>query len=222
MIISFIFYKIFKMMKFIYFPVILLCLFLQSCLKDNCDATYTYVAYEPVYKDLDRIKEEIVFVDKRAMENPGKFYYYGDYILISERDEGVHVIDNSDITDPIKLGFIVIEGNQDISLRDNILYADTRYNIVILDIGDLKDPKVVNCIDNVKNVYWDLSRPGLVVVDFVETQKTQTVSCDNFRGDFFVDGGILWLESQRGGAFNTLNASNNSAGFDTQFGAGSP
>ena len=195
---------------------------LSSCVNDECLTTYTYMAYEPVYVGADEIKDDIRFVDERSLENPGKFYYYGNFVLISERDAGVHIIDNSDRSNPKKLGFIAIEGNQDIALKDEFLYADTRYNIVVLDISDLENPEVVSCINDVKNVYQDFARPASFITDFVLTEQTRTFNCDDFQGNQFWDQDVLWVEANRGLVdFPTASLPNSSFGSDVAFGAGS-
>ena len=197
-------------------------LFQSSCVSDECETTYTYMAYEPVYLELDDLKEDIDYVDQRVLENPGKFYYYGNFVLISERDEGVHIIDNSDKTNPEKIGFIKIQGNQDIALRENYLYADTRYNIVVVDIGDLENPEVVHCINDVKNIYQDLAFPGRVAVDFVLTEQTQTFDCEQFQGNQFWSQDLLWVQANRGlGDVLQLDAPALSSGSEVSFGAGS-
>ncbi len=166
-------------------------LLLQSCTQEECTTTYTYVTYEPVYKTADEINADIVFVEDRLLENPGKFYYYRDMILINEKGAGVHIVDNSDITAPKKIGFIAIEGNEDISLSDHYIYADTWQNIIVIDIEDIRNPTVVNVINGVKDGVWEVDR-GVFLVDYQETEKVESFSCDEYPGDvFFWNGNVL-------------------------------
>ena len=62
----------------------------SSCLKDECDATRTYVRYDPVYLQAAQLRKAIEMTEPRALENPGKIYYYQDFLLINELNEGIH------------------------------------------------------------------------------------------------------------------------------------
>jgi len=44
--------------------------------------------------------------------------------LINERFRGIHVVDNTDPKNPIKLNFIQIPGNTDFTIRSGYLYAN--------------------------------------------------------------------------------------------------
>ncbi len=169
-------------------------LFLSSCTSEECETTYTYKVYEPVYRTADEIGAEIVFVEDRTLENPGKFFYYRDMILINERDNGVHIIDNSDLQNPKKLGFIAIEGNQDISLSGNYIYADTWQNIIVIDIEDIREPEVVNVINGVKDNVWVVD-DGRFLVDYQEVDKTESFSCDDNPEVFFWNNNQLFVDA---------------------------
>ena len=133
-------------------------------------------------------------MEDRALENPGKFYYLNNLILINERGAGVHIIDNSDITDPQKLGFIAIEGNEDISLSGHFIYADTWQNIIVIDIENYREPKVVNVINGVKDEIWPVD-DGLFIVDYQEVARTEQVPCEDFDDIFFFTDNRLWIEN---------------------------
>ena len=89
----------------------------------------------------------VLFVDLLANDS------YGDYIFINDKYEGIHVIDNSNPNQPVKVAFIQIPGNVDISVKDNFLYADSLMDLVILDISDLDNITIVNRLENVLQDY---------------------------------------------------------------------
>lgn len=169
-------------------------LFFQACTNEECETSYTYKVYEPVYKTAEEIGADIVFVEDRILENPGKFFYYRDMILINEKDNGVHIIDNSDIQNPTKLGFIAIEGNQDISLSGQYIYADTWQNIIVIDIEDIKEPEVVNVINGVKDEIW-FTGDDRFVVDIQEVERTETFNCDDNPEVFFWNNNELFVDA---------------------------
>jgi hypothetical protein len=149
---------------------------LQSCGED-CQQIVTYTAYVPVYKSSEELLPKVSYIAQRELKKPGKIYYYGNYILINEQNEGVHIIDNSNLKAPIKIGFISIEGNIDIALRDNYIYADDFYNLLVIDISTITDPKIVSHIPNLKDeVYFDDVRQAFLV-DYEMLEEKTEVAC---------------------------------------------
>ena len=86
----------------------------------------------------------------------GKIYTYNEYIFVNDRYQGIHVIDNSNPQQPVKIAFIKIPGNVDISVKDDYLYADSLMDLVVLDISDINNIVQINRLENVlyNNVFW--------------------------------------------------------------------
>ncbi|NJN77621.1 MAG: hypothetical protein HC803_04250 [Saprospiraceae bacterium] len=68
--------------------------------------------------------------------------------FVSERGEGIHVINNIDPTNPQSVKFIKIPGAMDIAIKGNILYADNYRDLVALDISDLENIRLTKRIPN--------------------------------------------------------------------------
>ena len=149
-----------------------------SC-DQGCEESYTFDAYVPVYKSAEELNPEVSYEGQRSLENPGKIYYYGNYILINEQLQGVHVIDNSDLSNPQKIGFINIEGNIDIALKGDYIYADDYYNLVVIDISNIESPTISHTIPNIRDeAYFDEERQAFIV-DFDHLTTEVAVSCDD-------------------------------------------
>ncbi len=82
---------------------------------------YNY-ALKPVY--VQEYESKIVVQPKRDLNNPGKIYRYGNYLLINELNQGIHVIDNTDPANPENLAFIRILKNTDMAIQYGKLYVD--------------------------------------------------------------------------------------------------
>src|SRR5512139_3650253 len=80
--------------------------FLQGCLKDKM--THTYTILRPIYQTKEAVKANIKSNLPKTIESPGKIFVYGNYVFLNEPDKGVHVIDNSNPTNPVKKAFIDI------------------------------------------------------------------------------------------------------------------
>ena len=82
------------------FLLLALILGLPACTKDTCEVTYTYTAYDPIYKNLSEIRVPLKTLPARILDNPGKIYIHGNYLFVNELKEGIHVIDNSNPSSP--------------------------------------------------------------------------------------------------------------------------
>ncbi|MCO5251085.1 MAG: hypothetical protein M9949_06645 [Candidatus Kapabacteria bacterium] len=122
--------------------------FIGSCCTTEV-VEYPTQIWVPVYKNLDEIRNGVKAGTARALKNPGKIYFYGKYILVNERNEGIHVIDNTNPRMPKNLSFIEIPGNGDMAVRNNILFANSYIDLVALDISNPSSPTVVKRIEGI-------------------------------------------------------------------------
>lgn len=110
--------------------------FLMCCIACTPDPVPAFdlgevVGMKPIYEsDLIIAKES-----NRPLVNPGKILSYGPILLVSERDLGVHVYDNSDPANPSKLFFISIPENNDLTVKDGLLLVDNGPDMVSLEIS---------------------------------------------------------------------------------------
>ncbi|MFK7799792.1 MAG: LVIVD repeat-containing protein [Aureispira sp.] len=155
-----------------------LLLFSISCTKDNCKRTITHIKYEPVYKTLNEIRVAPAVEGPRDLKDPGKIYLYGTTLLINERSEGVHIVDNSNPASPIRTAFIKIPGNVDIAMRGNTLYADNYIDLLAIDIADLQNIRLTKRVENAFPAYGNDPQRGLLV-DYDEVEVTETVDCND-------------------------------------------
>ena len=108
-----------------------------------------FVANSPIYMSYKTLRESVKQMDARALENPGKIYFKDNYIFVVEKMSGIHIINNSDPSNPENLTFIEIPGNVDIAIKDAVLYADSYIDMVAIDISDLSDIKEVNRLEEI-------------------------------------------------------------------------
>jgi hypothetical protein len=97
----------------------------------------------------DELRTSVAPEQPETLENPGKLYFKDDHIFINEHEKGVHVFDNSDPSDPRNVTFINIPGNVDISIKGDILYADSYVDLVAIDISNLEDIKEIDRMEDV-------------------------------------------------------------------------
>ena len=129
-----------------------------SC-EDEVSTTVTYEAYEPIYMSRAELEASVNVSEAKPLEQLGKIYSMGQYIYINEPGKGVHVVDNLDPLNPVNVSFIAIPGNYDISILNNLLYADNATDLVVLDISDVQNPRLV---ERVANVFNEVYPEGLI------------------------------------------------------------
>jgi hypothetical protein len=123
--------------------------FMVACQHDEVSVVE---GYKPLY-----ISKDKAFVissqPPKSLINPGKIYMYGSLIFINERGRGVHVIDNSQPSNPLATHFIQIPGNFDIAIRQNYMYADNYTDLVTIDIHNLSNVSVVHRLGNLYDIH---------------------------------------------------------------------
>lgn len=151
---------------------------LSSCLKDACEVTRTFHIWNAIYVQADEFRVPIVTESAKALENPGKIYFYKNYVLVNELREGVHIIDNSNPENPQNIAFIKIPGNVDIAVKENILYADNYADLLSIDLSNPTDPQMVSRCENVFPLEGFVQGLGYLS-HFEETTEVVEVDCDD-------------------------------------------
>jgi hypothetical protein len=163
----------------------------QSCTKDTCTREMTYTKYTPIFMSRADMRQDAVSEGSRTLENPGKIYFYNNFIFINELREGIHIVDNTDPQSPQNVGFIAIKGNVDMAVKDNILYADNFMDLLAIDISN---PLSVRQLGREQDVFpilgEDLS--GNVLAYYETEVVTEIVDCSSWRGGmWFLEGDAL-------------------------------
>jgi len=151
---------------------------LSGCVKDGYKHTYT--VFIPVYKTLSQQRSLIGNKAPTSLQNTGKIYVKDNWIFINEKDKGIHVIDNSNPSQPKNIAFWNIPGNRDLAVEGNTLYADLYCDIVAIDISDPNHISVDKFLTNVDPsrlyFYTNTTNPDSinVVTDWIAKDTTVT------------------------------------------------
>jgi len=117
----------------------------MACDNNEDDSDYAeYQVARPIIMSKADFAASVEVVPPQPIDESGKVYAYDDYIFINDKSKGVHVINNANPAQPIRIAFIEIPGNVDISVKDNYLYADSLSDLVVLDISDINNIQQVN------------------------------------------------------------------------------
>ena len=132
-------------MKHLLFLFSLIGITLISC-EDRC--LQTYVANVPIYMSYDELRSSFEVITGASMVKPGKICFYGSHMFINEYQKGIHVVDLSDPTDPELKAFIEVPGNVDMAIRNDLLYADSYVDLLVIDISDPEQPTLTKRVED--------------------------------------------------------------------------
>ena len=121
--------------------------FLMGCIqRDDYNAVPEVIdGFKPVYvKDTTNFVDSVYLTPPRVLNNPGKIYLYKQYLIVNEFGKGAHIFDNSNPQIPKAIAFINIPLNYDISIKNNVMYADAYLGLVVIDISML--PSSINIL----------------------------------------------------------------------------
>lgn len=179
---------------------VLLSMVFNGCLKDTCQNTTTYTQWTPVYKTDAEMRETPQYQAARTLKNPGKIYFYQQYMLINEEKEGIHVIDNSNVQAPQNKGFIRIVGNVDIAVKGDILYADSYTDLLAINIANVLQPQLTKRTEGVFiSKFWRDPQRGWLV-DYKAEKITKDIDCNDPRlngGGWFAQKEVLFSSDSK-------------------------
>ncbi|MBO3269229.1 hypothetical protein [Hymenobacter defluvii] len=112
--------------------------------------------YKPLLMPRIQLEQAVAVLPPQNMHNTGKIYLRDPYILINERYEGVHIINNQDPANPQLVAFLRIPGNVDVAMKGNMLYADSGPDLLTFDMSNMQAARLVN---RVKDAVPELPMP---------------------------------------------------------------
>jgi len=192
------------MKKLLLFPLLSIFIFLSSC-EEEKELNLANVAV-PVTQSIAEFRASVKVQEAKAIKESGKIYTWNDYIFINDKNEGIHIIDNSDPFNPENIKFLKIPRNMDIAIKDKKLYADNGMDLVVFDIADIDNIFETGRVQDVFPNYYTTAPEGVNYVDFesfdpssevivgylIEKRKIEYAETNGDGGPFFesaADGG---------------------------------
>ena len=184
-------------------------LFLSSCIKDKCSETRTLYEYTPIFVKKEEFRNTPVQnASTRTLQQPGKIYFYNNFIFINELRKGIHVIDNSNPSQPNPVTFIEIPGNVDMAVSNGILYADSYTDLLSISITNPGQIQVLNRQLDVFPLLGEGTDGTLAYYEKSDNVMQIDCSDPDFGNPFFNRGGGIWASEL---AFDS-NASGSGSG----------
>ena len=189
-------------------PVVVIALLvLGGCVKENCQNIIKTKIYIPLYQGMSEVRAASEqTLPGREIEQTGKIYVKGKYILVSEPSKGIHIIDNSDPKNPRNIAFVNVMGNVDMAVQGNILYADNYRDLMLFDISDMSNVRFVKRFENVLGYSADnqgrwmgisSANGDSLLIGYEERDTSYVCPCSNPRREEFVvyDSQVLYYSA---------------------------
>ena len=137
-----------------------------------------------------------------SIVNTGKLYIRDKWIFLNEVNKGIHVIDNSNPSSPVKTSFIAIPGNVDMYIKGNTLYADLYCDLAAINITD---PKHISVSKYLTNTFPDKSNSASTNADSINIEtgwasRDTTIDCGAYTNSC-INCGIYYSASSMANSF---------------------
>ena len=132
-----------------FFPFVYLLLLALVACEEKVTQTVTYTINEPVVMDAEVFRSSVkISSATHQLTGYGKISYYNGYFFMSDPQKGIHIINNQNPSNPYVVGYIELMGNADISVRNDILYADSYVDLVWFDVSTPSSPVLKGRLEN--------------------------------------------------------------------------
>ena len=129
---------------YLWFAVCLLGLF--SC---QVEEELVIDGWKPIYQgEADLTVSSLA---AQPVEEAGKIYKYGPYILVGETGLGIHVFDNTDPSNPTGIAFINVPLNEDMAIRNDVMFVDIGRDVVAVDVSDWANVQEIGRLSGIYN-----------------------------------------------------------------------
>ena len=145
-------------MRLFHLPLLGLSLLLESCVGPNTNPSPVapLPSYRPILMSRQQLEASVAGQAPRALQVPGKIFVSNRYLFVNEKYQGIHIYDNTNPAKPTEVQFLRIPGNVDLAVRGSLLYADNGPDLVVVDIGD---PTQARLVGRTRNALPELSAP---------------------------------------------------------------
>ena len=123
-------------------------LLLYSCYPNSNKEYRSVMGSKPIYTSFSEAKKISYSNQALPVLTPGNIYAKGNLIYQLEIGKGIHVIDNSVPSQARRVGFIIINGSSQISIKGNYLYSNSYDDLVVLDISNQTSVTEVKRVSN--------------------------------------------------------------------------
>ena len=148
---------------------LLFLILLSGCINWNDDRDLPKSDYEPVILSRTEFEYAISLASPKIILETGKIYIFSNYLFINEPNKGFHIFNNSNPSNPIKIGFLDVPGSTDIAIKNNIFYVNSAVDLIAIKINPSYSSLEIT--KRVKNIFPVMNSPdGFAYYDLQENE----------------------------------------------------
>ena len=151
-----------------------------SCNKNDEFETVNVAKAE--FMSLEAFRASVDIIAPTPIIESGKIYAYNNLVLVNDIDNGIHIIDNTNPENPVKVAFIKIKATKDMEIKGNYLYADSLMDLLVFDISDINN---IHEVARLKDVF-----PSYIPMPFIDNLVLDYGENGNQSGDIIVGWNI--------------------------------
>ena len=113
--------------------------FQSCCVNGDCDEDdfigepgFSESAYEPIALLRADFEESVKLLPSKPILNSGKIYVLNNLLFVNEKDEGFHVFQNEDPSNPTPLNFIEVPGATDVAIRNGVYFINQAVDLIAI------------------------------------------------------------------------------------------
>ncbi|TRX48282.1 hypothetical protein FNH22_29350 [Fulvivirga sp. M361] len=175
-----------KIIWFLSIALLIIVGFFAGGCTEDCEQQTQYFYMEPVYTSLSEIRTAVNVTEPVEIKHTGKIFFKDNLLFVNEPNEGIHVIDNSDPSNPSPIAFITVPGSFDLAVKGNVLFTDSYIDLIAIDITDVRNANEIDRIENLfdgYNSYGFYADPQLgIVTDWEESGMVDVIESDCAEG----------------------------------------
>lgn len=88
--------------------------------------------FVPVIMNRNAFENSVQLLPPRNVTNSGKIYIHQDYLFINEVNEGFHIYNYSNPSNPVAIAYLKTVGATDLAIRNNTLYINQAVDLLTL------------------------------------------------------------------------------------------
>lgn len=137
--------------------IALLSLTLQGCCTDgNCNddegGILSIVSnYDPVIMDRATFEESVTLQETQPLFNTGKIYVISGLLFVNEKNQGFHIYDNSNPSNPRAIAFIAAPGATDLAIKNGVYFINQAVDLIAVTYTS--ETNVLQVTKRIRNVF---------------------------------------------------------------------
>ena len=108
----------------------------MACMEEEIECNPSFnTCVKPITLTWEELREDInpEYGNTAVITVPGKIHVKDKYLFIVDNYRGVHIFDQTDPQNPMRLVFIPIKGALDISINNELMYVNSYTDLVIIN-----------------------------------------------------------------------------------------